>query len=63
MLNASNLSEDEQRIISELTDKLIGASNEEKINREELFSRLSTLVEGVKLGLVSKDTTAQATAL
>ena len=36
---------------SKLTDKLIEFGAKEKISRTELFSRLSTLVEGIKLGL------------
>lgn len=54
MLEDSKLTEDEKRIIGELTDKLIAACKKKNINRMELFSRLSTLVEGVKLGIISK---------
>lgn len=58
MLDDKKLTNDEQRIINELTDKIIEASKNKNINRSELFSRLSTLIEGVKLGLTS--TAAQA---
>ena len=54
MTDDSKLTTDEKRIVSELTDKLIEVGEREKNNRSELFSRLSTLVEGVKLGLISK---------
>lgn len=54
MTEDSKLTQEEQRIVGELTDKLVEAGNKKNINRAELFSRLSTLVEGVKLGLISK---------
>ena len=53
MVEENKLTDEEKRIISELTDKLIKVSDGERVNRKELFSRLSTLVEGVKLGLIS----------
>ena len=53
MLEKSKLTQDEKRIINELTDKLINASERNNVNRAELFGRLSVLVEGVKLGLIS----------
>ena len=52
-MDESKLTDDEKRIVGELTDKLIEFCNKETINRAELFSRLSTLVAGVKLGLVT----------
>ena len=58
MLDDSKLTHDEKRIIGELTDKLINVASKERVNRTELFSRLSTLVEGVKIGLISKTPTA-----
>lgn len=54
MTDDSKLTSEENRIVEELTDKLIEVGEKERINRAELFSRLSTLVEGVKMGLVSK---------
>ena len=50
-VDESKLTDDEKRIVSKLTDKLIEFGAKEKISRTELFSRLSTLVEGIKLGL------------
>ena len=50
-IDESKLTDDEKRIVSKLTDKLIEFGAKEKISRTELFSRLSTLVEGIKLGL------------
>ncbi len=57
MPDDKKLTDDEKRIIYELTDKLIATSDEKKTVRAELFNRLSTLVEGVKLGLSSKTPT------
>lgn len=53
-MEETKLTDDEKRIVGELTDKLIEVGEKNKINRTELFSRLSTLVEGVKLGIISK---------
>lgn len=54
MAESSKLTDAEKQLISKLADELIKVGEKEKINRAELFSRLSTLVEGVKLGLISK---------
>lgn len=54
MVEDSKLTDDEERIVKELTDKLIEVGEKDKINRAELFSHLSALVAGVKLGLISK---------
>ena len=54
MVESSKLTDAEKQLIGKLADELIKVGEKEKINRAELFSRLSTLVEGVKLGLISK---------
>lgn len=54
MVEKTKLTFDEQRTIGELTDKLIEATGKSNTTRAEIFKRLSTFVEGVKLGLISK---------
>lgn len=53
MADKPKLNFDEQNAIRTLTDKIIESTNQNPNRREEIFSRLSVFVEGVKFGLVS----------
>lgn len=54
MADEQKLTKDEERLIGELTDKLIAINAKCESKRTELFKTLSVFVEGVKLGLINQ---------
>ena len=54
MTDKAELTLDEQRAVSELTDKIIEATTNSKVSRSEIFKQLATFVSGVKLGITAK---------
>lgn len=57
MNTQKNLSAQEQQAINNLINTILATSDTNQALREEIFNRLSTFVEGVKLGLVAKQET------
>ena len=54
MNTQNNLSAQEQQAIANLINAILATSDTNHALREEIFNRISTFIEGVKLGLISK---------